>query len=548
MKMRMLRRTLFPLLLAMAVVSSITAPAPVAAESDNVGPFSTERWFITQQYRDFLGREPDAAGLNFWTGKLRSGSSGSEVINAMATSPEFEGRIAPVVRLYYAYFLRAPDILGLKFWAGKLGTGASTLAVSNEFAKSAEFQNTYGALNDAEFVQLVYQNVLDRDADSAGLEFWLAEMASGTTRGAVMLGFSESVENIRDMDPIVKATMMYVGMLGRAPEPLGLGYWSGVIRDGGAYTGVIGGFLAQAEYRNRMAGLYPVKHPLTGERSETTNPNRALAVKIDNNQGAVPQRALHDADIVFEEEVEFGISRFIAMYHSEFPATIGPVRSARTTDFGILGAFSLPVMAASGGNPTVLQILNDFDGVALVNRNRESTPWAYFRDNSRRAPHNLYVTSSQIMAAAPAGTAPQEIFEYREAGIASALGEATNGVRINYGRTTVEYQWNQQLLGWQRTQNGQTHKMDDGTVIAPDNVVVLEMEHRPSPADADTPEAISTGGGVAHVYTEGKHIVGTWQRFDVSQAFTLRVGPEPILLTPGETFVQLVRPGITTQR
>ncbi|MGI9609493.1 MAG: DUF4214 domain-containing protein [Acidimicrobiia bacterium] len=544
----MTRRIFFPVFLVMALVGSITASSPASADSNNVGPFSTEAWFITQQYRDFLGREPDAAGLDFWTWKLRSGSSASDVINAMATSPEFEGRVAPVVRLYYAYFLRAPDIVGLKFWAGKLSTGSSTLAVSNEFAKSTEFQNTYGALNDAEFIELVYQNVLDRPADAVGLEFWLDQMASGTSRGAVMLGFSESVENIRDMDPIVKATMMYVGMLGRAPEPLGLDYWSGVIRDGGAYTGVIGGFLAQPEYRNRMAQLYPVKHPLTGERSESTNPNRALAVKIDNNQGAVPQRALQYADIVFEEEVEFGISRFIAMFHSEFPATIGPVRSARTTDFGILGALNLPVMAASGGNPTVLQILNDFDGVALVNRNRESTPWAYFRDNSRPAPHNLYVTSSTIMAAAPAGTAPQEIFEYREAGVPGTLGQPTNGVKVNYGRTVVEYQWNQNLRGWQRTQNGQTHKLDDGTIIAPDNVVVLEMDHRPSPADADTPEAVSTGLGVAHVYTEGKHIVGTWQRFDVSQAFTLRVGPEPILLTPGETFVQLTRPGITTQR
>jgi hypothetical protein len=466
----------------------------------------------------------------------------------MATSPEFEGRVAPTVRLYYAYFLRAPDIAGLKFWARQLETGSSTLAVSNEFAKSAEFQNTYGALSDTGFVQLVYRNVLGRDADVGGLEYWLGEMASGTSRGAVMLGFSESVENIRDMTPIVKATMMYVGMLGRAPEPAGLEYWAGVIRDGAPYTGVIGGFLAQAEYRNRMAGLYPVKHPLTGERSETTNPSRALAVKIDNNQGAVPQRALQYADIVFEEEVEYGISRFIAMYHSEFPATIGPVRSARTTDFGILGAFSLPVLATSGGNPTVRQILDDFDGVALVNRSRESTPAAYFRDSTRRAPHNLYVTSSQIMATAPAGTAPQEIFGYREAGIPDSLGEATNGVRIEYGLTSVEYQWDQALRGWQRTQNGQIHKLDDGTVIAPDNVVVLEMEHRPSPADSETPEAVSTGVGVAHVYTDGKHIVGTWQRFNVNQAFALRVGPEPILLTPGETFVQLVRPGITTQR
>jgi hypothetical protein len=536
------------LLVATALVNSILPASPAGAESDNVGPFSTERWFVTQQYRDFLGREPDTAGLEFWIGRLRSGSSGFEVINAMATSPEFEGRIAPVVRLYHAYFRRSPDIVGLRFWASQLEIGFSTLAVSNEFARSTEFQNTYGSLSDTEFIELVYQNVLGRPSDRAGRAYWLAQMQAGTSRGAVMLGFSESVENIRDMDPTVKATMLYAGMLGRAPEPNGLAYWTGVIRDGGAYTGVIAGFLGQAEYRNRVERLYPVKHPLTGERSETANPGRALAVKIDNNQGAVPQRALHDADIVFEEEVEYGISRFLAMFHSEFPTTIGPVRSARTTDFGILGAFNLPVMSTSGGNPTVLQILNDFDGVALVNRDRASTPGAYSRDTSRRAPHNLFVNSSQIMASAPEGTAPQAIFQYRESGIPSTVGDSTNGVKIDYGRTEVEYQWNQELLGWQRTQNGQTHRLDDGTAIAPDNIVVLEMEHRPSPADADTPEAVSTGTGVAQVYTDGKHIVGTWLRFDVSEPFTLRVGAEPILLTPGETFVQLVRPGITTQR
>ncbi len=541
------------LLLALMLAASVVLATPVAADSNTEGPFSSEEQFITQQYRDFLGRDPDAGGLNFWVAKLKSGSGGDAVISALATSPEFEGRVAPVVRLYYAYFRRAPDIDGLKFWAGKLGQGLAPVNVSQAFTESSEFVNTYGSLNDQDFVELVYQNVLGRPSDAEGREFWLSQLAAGRSRGSVMLGFSDSVENIIALDPIVKATMLYVGMLGRTPDS-GLDYWAGVLRDGGSYAGVIGGFIAQDEYRNRVQGLYTAKHPLTGQITESVNTGRALAVKVDNNQAAVPQRNLQYADIVYEEEVEYGISRFIAVYQSQFPATVGPVRSARPTDFGILQALNLPVLAASGGSQPVLAILSDNDGVSVLNRNRESTPGAYSRSTTRRAPHNLFVNPSQLMATAPTGTAPVAMFDYREAhqysaaGFEHSLGVATNGVRVDFGGTKVDYQWDPALRGWKRDQAGQVHKMDDGTVIAPDNVVVLELPHEPFFANSDTPVATSTGTGVAHVYTDGKYIQGTWLRVDANQPFTLRVGPEPVLLTPGQTWVALARPGRVTQK
>ncbi len=542
-------RGLLVLALAIALTAASLFSSPASADSNAVGPISSEKLFITQQYRDFLGRDPDAGGLAFWESQLDAGAGSAAVINALATSPEFQGRIAPVVRLYYAYFLRAPDIDGLRFWATQLGSGATVIDVSQAFTLSDEFINTYGSLSDTDFVELVYQNVLDRDADADGLAFWTGQLAAGMSRGRVMLGFSDSVENIRAMDPIVKSTMLYVGMLGRAPEQDGLDYWAGVLRNGGSYTGVIGGFIRQQEYRDRMERLFPLRHPLTGERTDATNAGPALAVKVDNNQGAVPQKALQYADIVVEEEVEFNITRFIAIYHSEFPAVVGPVRSARTTDFGVLGAYNLPVMAASGGNPTVIQILNEFDGVAVTNRNRESTPNAYFRDGSRRAPHNLFARPGALLATAPGLSAPQQIFNYRESGVPSEVGVATNGVRINFGNTNVEYLWDPAARGWRRFQNGAIHRMDDGVIIAPDNVVVQESEHITSIADADTPEAITTGSGRVHVYTDGKYITGTWNRVNVSAPTTLidDDGKE-ILLTPGETWVALTRPGIVSQR
>ncbi len=547
-------KTSFRKILAMSALALICATtalvaAPAQADSNAVGPLSTEEQFVARQYEDFLGRAPDAAGLGFWSGLLDRGTSGSEIVVALASSPEFEGRVAPVVRLYYAYFRRSPDYDGLRFWANQLATGSRRIAVSQAFADAPEFAATYGSLSDEEFINLVYQNVLERPADATGRAYWLGLMAKGANRGEVMLAFSESAEYRTRMDPIVKATMLYVGLLRRQPDTEGLSYWASVLGDGGSYRAVVGGFLIGNEYRSRMESIYPQKQPLTGERVTTARTSRAIAVKVDNKDSARPQKNLHLADIVIEEEVEYSITRFIAIYHSEIPPVVGPTRSVRTTDFGVLGAYNTPLLVSSGGNSTVLQILSEFDGTAVLNRNEKTVPAAYFRNNSRQAPHNLYARTPTILGSAPAGTAPQPIFRFREPGVRSSVGIATNGVRIDFGSNDVSYRWDPFAKGWQRTQNGRVHSMDDGTIIAPDNVVVQETKYVPSIADGNTPEAISAGGGRVHVYTDGKYITGTWTRPTVADPTTLTDdNGNPILLTPGETWVTLARPESVTQR
>lgn len=102
-------------------------------------------------------------------------------------------------RLYSAYFLRAPDLNGLKFWIDKLSGGQSLGAVSQFFSTSPEFEETYGDLDDGEFVDLVYQNVLGRLPDATGRAFWIAQLDNGSyDRGRVMIGFSESPEYVED--------------------------------------------------------------------------------------------------------------------------------------------------------------------------------------------------------------------------------------------------------------------------------------------------------------------------------------------------------------
>jgi len=107
--------------------------------------------------------------------------------------PVSANRTDQVKRLYLAYFLRESDRAGLDFW---ITDGRSMTDVSEEFARSSEFQQRYGALDDAGFVELIYRNVLGRPSEEGGRNFWLDQLASGMTRGSVMLNFSNSPEFI----------------------------------------------------------------------------------------------------------------------------------------------------------------------------------------------------------------------------------------------------------------------------------------------------------------------------------------------------------------
>jgi len=112
---------------------------------------------------------------------------------APATTPGPDDR--SVDRLYLAYFERVPDSAGQAFWSSRLDDGMSLPAISEQFARSPEFVTLYGGVSDDAFVELVYQNVLDRSPDAGGLSHWTNQLATGVlTRGEVMLGFSDSAE------------------------------------------------------------------------------------------------------------------------------------------------------------------------------------------------------------------------------------------------------------------------------------------------------------------------------------------------------------------
>ena len=214
--------------------------------------FGNARLFAMQQYRDFLGREGDAAGVNAWTSYLLGSGTRAAMVEGFFASGEFQNYISPVARLYFAYFLRIPDYDGLTFWINYYRAGYAFSAISDAFAGSGEFTSRYGALANDQFVDLVYQNVLGRAADTGGKAYWLGQLNGGMSRGTMMLGFSESAEYVAAIRNEVNVTMTYVGMLRRSPDAGGFQFWTGYLDGGNSQQALINGFLGAPEYRSRF--------------------------------------------------------------------------------------------------------------------------------------------------------------------------------------------------------------------------------------------------------------------------------------------------------
>ncbi len=182
-----------------------------------IGPFGGTIGIVQHAGQDFDGGLPSASAAAAADASIRYGiASPSSYINSRAHGP-FDDHRAPVMRLYWAFFKRVPDLAGLNYWSGKHAKGMSMKDIANGFAKSSEFQNNFGGGTDTQFVTLVYTNVLERQPDQAGLDHWVNKMKAGTTRGEMMINFSESSEGIRKMRGEVDTELVVLGMLHRVP-------------------------------------------------------------------------------------------------------------------------------------------------------------------------------------------------------------------------------------------------------------------------------------------------------------------------------------------
>lgn len=186
----------------------------------------SNRGFVEQLYRNVLDREGDAGGLADWTGKLDAGTlTRGQVLVGFSESPEHVEKLRPaierglwdqdetasaVARLYYASLDRAPDSHGLAFWTRDARFN-SLPNIADAFVNSREFNNIYGPLSNEAYVNQLYLNVLDREADEAGLSDWVGALDSRRLdRGDVLHGFAQSLEFQIKTQPFVESGVLLI--------------------------------------------------------------------------------------------------------------------------------------------------------------------------------------------------------------------------------------------------------------------------------------------------------------------------------------------------
>ncbi|MEC3860470.1 DUF4214 domain-containing protein [Mesobacterium sp. TK19101] len=184
--------------------------------------------FIDLLYQNVLGRAADAGGRADWVARLDAGQTRADVLLGFSNSAEFTAQTAEaaaqfaragsvaswgdaVFRLYQATLDRMPDLAGFKSWSTDLAAESSLSQIVPGFTGSAEFQQRYGGLGNGGFVDLLYRNVLGRDADPVGRSDWLARLDAGESRADVVLGFSESPEFVRASLPRLTEWMRAAG-------------------------------------------------------------------------------------------------------------------------------------------------------------------------------------------------------------------------------------------------------------------------------------------------------------------------------------------------
>jgi hypothetical protein len=294
--------------------------------------------------------------------------------------------------------------------------------------------------------------------------------------------------------------------------------------------------------------VYPIA-PLTGLPDPTGASLKrcAVTVKIDNTQAGHPKYGIDQADVVYEEVVEAGITRLAAIFNSQAPDRVGPVRSVRRTDQSLVRPIR-GIFAYSGGAPYAIQSINS---APVVQLDETRAGPLMFRDHSRNPPWNLYARVDFMYSKCGPYIPPPALFTYRVAHAAVA-GTPVGTVRVGFlgggaifpgsPSFAVTWTWNAPSGTWKRAIFGNPELLASGVQLAPKNVVVMFVNYvggDPNHGNEGA-EAVLTGSGTAIVFTAGREILGKWSRPDENQPAQLLDDTGKVIpLTPGQTWVEL---------
>jgi hypothetical protein len=286
-------------------------------------------------------------------------------------------------------------------------------------------------------------------------------------------------------------------------------------------------------------------NPFTGIGGPPAGP--VIAVKIDNVSDAKPQVGLTRADVVYVELAEGGLTRLVAIYASQRPRTVAPVRSVRNSDPELLAEYGPIALAFSGGAAGVVA---NFHRSTLADGSANRHGGAYRRLSTKPAPHNLAVDLYLLAKSMPtAGKARDVGFHWAAVDPRVKRARTVRGFTLQLGGTPIRYLWDGPHHAFVQANSGGPIREVGGRPLATPNVLVQFC-----PVGVDSSDVDAAGNAARYTHTVGKGrvllfrdgrvIEGTWQRVHRGDRTTyLDKSGKPLLLHPGGTWVLLAPAG-----
>ena len=274
---------------------------------------------------------------------------------------------------------------------------------------------------------------------------------------------------------------------------------------------------------------------------ETLLDRRVVAVKIDNHPDARPQSGVQDTEAVIELIVEAGLTRFIALYHTTDSDYIGPVRSVRPTDPGLLKPLGA-TFQFSGGQPWIQSLVSGAE-IPSLSESAEST-WRIAR-NGRAYERTLFSSSELVREAADTREYPDDPpagpwFTFGD----PATDEPAPGAEAA-GTVSLDWSGNWSPVNW--VWDGERYLRFNGDVehgwvgedgvgeqIATDTLLVLVADQYQACGSSGScvPAETTTGEGTALLFHAGNVVEGTWQRDEIDEMFTLDTADGDEMVVP----------------
>ena len=281
-----------------------------------------------------------------------------------------------------------------------------------------------------------------------------------------------------------------------------------------------------------------VPHSVLSGRAGTDGP--VLVVKLDNTPSALPHAGLKAADVVYVEEVEGGLTRLAAVYSTQVPTQIGPIRSARISDMELLRQYGRVAFAFSGSQAKLKPVIAS---APLFDVSGDRSGAGYWRQKGRSAPYDFFGNGVSLLARAPQADKAKDV-GFRFADAAPAGGRPVATVSGHYPATSINFTWDASLHAWRAALGPRPYTAaEDGSAVAPTTVIVQYVAVRPSgygnSQGGVTPLSVTVGSGNALILRDGQAWDAQWSRPSADAPTHFTVGGADLPLAPGQVWVLL---------